>query len=182
MLNIIRKDLGPCTDTWKFRTCSNLQIEPRALFWCVCYDGNNLALGVNYQGRCVVTECLYQVLTFDCNRTVGNHPQCGQRVQTFRVLLHGADRTRTGRAKENSCLCTRSAEISRSSESHLWGVSWGPEGRSGWEIGQNKRVMDEKLLYHEWNLSFGNARQNEDWEYLLYLSTKKLWPTIWGHI
>lgn len=48
----------------------------------------------------MVTECLYQVLTFDCNRTVGNHPQCGQRVQTFRVLLHGADRTRTGRAKK----------------------------------------------------------------------------------
>lgn len=94
--------------------CSKLQIEPRALFWCVCYDGNNLALEVNYQGSCVV-------FSFDCNRTVGNHPQCGQRVQTFRVLLHGANRTRTGHVKEDSCPCTRSAEISRSSKSRLWG-------------------------------------------------------------
>lgn len=111
--------------------CSKLQIEPRAPFWCVCYDGNNLALGVNYQGSCVVTECLYQVLTFDCNRTVANHPQCGQRVQPFRVLLHRADRTRTGCAKEDSCPCTRSTEISRSSESHLWGS---PEDLKG-EVG-----------------------------------------------
>lgn len=86
---------------------------------------------MNYQGSCVVTECLYQVLTFDCNRTVGNHPQCGQRVQTFRVLLHGADRTRIGRAKEDRCPCTRSAEISRSSESPLWGS---PEDLKG-EVG-----------------------------------------------
>lgn len=50
----------------------------------------------------------------------------------------------------------------------------------GGEVGQTKWVMDKKFLHHEWNLSFRNARKNEDWKYLLALSNKEVMTNHFG--
>lgn len=118
----------------------------------------------NYLDHCAFSDCLYQ--------DTGSHTQYSQ----YKPLVC-------------PCLGQQELELGMQESTDLTLLQGSPLGVSyenlkekgvGGELGQSKRAMEEKILHHEWNLSFRNARENEDWEYLLDLQQRRSHGTILG--